>query len=76
MDTGPGDAAEIQFTALTADDDDKVRFTALFGQAQAHMGDLMVWWDANRVAYVREYDHLNADEQRLVDVLEQIRSRE
>ena len=74
MDTGPGDAAEIQFTALTADDD-KVRFTALFGQAQAHMGDLMVWWDANRVEYMREYDRLNADEQRLVDVLEQIRSR-
>jgi hypothetical protein len=51
-----GDDAALHFTALTAEDDTKARFTALFGQAQAHVRDLMAWWDANRAEYVRNYD--------------------
>jgi hypothetical protein len=77
VDSEPGDdGAELQFIALTAEDDAKMRFTALFDHAQTHMPDLMPWWDANRAEYLREYAHLNGDEQRLVDVLEQIRGRE
>ena len=76
MDTGPGDdAAEVQFTAITTEGTAERRFTALFDHAQAHAGDLMAWWDANRAEYVRDYDHLSADEQRLVEVLEQIRGQ-
>jgi hypothetical protein len=70
-----GDAAEVQFTAVTTEGAAERRFTALFDHAQAHAGDLMAWWEVNRAEYVRDYDHLSADEQRLVDVLEQIRSR-
>jgi hypothetical protein len=71
-----GDDAALHFTALTAENGAKVRFTALFGQAQAHVRDLMAWWDANRAEYVRNYDCLNADERRLVVILEQLSGRE
>ena len=75
MDSEPGDdGAELQFTALTAEDGAKMRFSALFGQA--HVRDLLAWWDANRAEYVRNYDCLNADERRLVVMLEQLSGRE
>ena len=76
MDSGPGgDAAEVQFTAVTTEGAVERRLTAILDHAQAHAGDLMAWWEVNRAEYVRDYVHLSADEQCLVDVLEQIRSR-
>jgi len=53
-----------------------MRLSALFAQSQAHVRDLMPCCDTNRAEYVRNYDHLNTYELRLVVIVEQRRGRE
>jgi hypothetical protein len=72
----PGDAADLQFTAVTAEGAAETRYSALFDQAQAHAQGMMAWWEANREAYMQDYHRLSVDEQRLVLVLERIRGQQ
>jgi len=53
-----------------------MRLSAPFAQAQVQVRGLMACCDANRAEYVRNYLCLNADERRLVVIVEQRRGRE